>query len=150
MHTFDAIVIGTGQAGPPLAARLAGAGMQVAVIERGKFGGTCVNDGCTPTKAMIASAYAAHLARRAGEYGVLLEGVPRVDMAKVKARKDGIVARSRTGVEDWMEGLDGVTVYRGHARFTDPAAVQVDGGDRLGADRIFLDVGGRPLVPSMP
>ncbi len=147
---FDAIVVGTGQAGPPLAARLAGAGMQVAVIERGRFGGTCVNDGCTPTKAMIASAYAAHLARRAGEYGVLLEGVPRVDMAKVKARKDGIVARSRTGVEDWMEGLDGVTVYRGHARFTDPATVQVDGGARLGADRIFLDVGGRPLVPPMP
>ncbi|NLD54074.1 MAG: FAD-containing oxidoreductase [Burkholderiaceae bacterium] len=149
MHTFDAIVIGTGQAGPPLAARLAGSGMKVAVIERGRFGGTCVNDGCTPTKAMIASAYCAQIARRAGEYGVVLDSLPRVDMAKVRARKDAIVARSRDGVEQWMDGLERTTVYRGHARFKDAAIVEVN-GERLTADRIFLDVGGRPLVPPLP
>ena len=90
---FDAIVIGTGQAGPALAARLAGAGMKVAIVEKAKFGGTCVNDGCTPTKALVASAYAAHLARRAGEYGVRINGEPRIDMKRVKARKDAIVAQ---------------------------------------------------------
>jgi pyruvate/2-oxoglutarate dehydrogenase complex dihydrolipoamide dehydrogenase (E3) component len=146
--TFDALVIGTGQAGPPLAARLAGAGMSVAVVEKGKFGGTCVNVGCTPTKAMIASAYAANLARRASEYGVRIDGAPRVDMASVKARKDAIVAKSSGGVEKWMTGLKGATVYRGHARFTGPDTVEVN-AQSLGADRIFLDVGGRPLVPKM-
>ena len=147
--TFDAIVVGTGQAGPALAARLAGAGMKVAVVERDKFGGTCVNDGCTPTKAMVASAYAAHVARRAGDYGVVLQAGPRVDMARVKARKDEIVRRSSGGVEKWMRGLEGVTVLRGHARFTGPAELRV-GSERLAAERIFLDVGGRPSIPSMP
>ena len=147
--TFDALVIGTGQAGPALAARLAGAGMKVAVVEKHKFGGTCVNDGCTPTKAMVASAYAAHLARRAADYGVLIEGKPRVDMARVKARKDAIVAKSSQGVEKWMEGLKGAKVYRGHARFTGPSTVQVN-SENLTADKIFLDVGGRPLLPKMP
>jgi pyruvate/2-oxoglutarate dehydrogenase complex dihydrolipoamide dehydrogenase (E3) component len=146
---FDAIVIGTGQAGPALAARLAGAGMKVAVVERHKFGGTCVNDGCTPTKAMVASAYAAHLARRAGDYGVVLGGAPRVDMARVKARKDGIVGKSSQGVEKWMEGLEGGKVYRGHARFTGKNSVAVN-GETLTAEKIFIDVGGRPLVPEMP
>ncbi len=146
---FDALVIGTGQAGPALAARLAGAGMKVAVVEKHKFGGTCVNDGCTPTKAMVASAYAAHLARRAADYGVLIEGKPRVDMARVKARKDAIVAKSSQGVEKWMEGLKGAKVYRGHARFTGPSTVQVN-SENLTADKIFLDVGGRPLLPKMP
>jgi len=112
MSSYDAIVVGTGQAGPALAARLAGAGRKVAVIERGAFGGTCVNDGCTPTKTLIASAYAAHMARRAGEYGVLVQGAPRVDMKRVKARKDDIVRSSREGVEKWMQGLKGATVYR--------------------------------------
>jgi pyruvate/2-oxoglutarate dehydrogenase complex dihydrolipoamide dehydrogenase (E3) component len=147
--SFDALVIGTGQAGPALAARLAGAGMKVAVVEKHKFGGTCVNDGCTPTKAMVASAYAAHLARRAADYGVLIEGKPRVDMARVKARKDAIVAKSSQGVEKWMEGLKGAKVYRGHARFTGPSTVQVN-SENLTADKIFLDVGGRPLLPKMP
>ena len=144
---FDAIVIGTGQAGPALAARLSGAGMKVAVIERDKFGGTCVNDGCTPTKAMVASAYAAQLARRAAEYGVEVPGAVRVDMKRVKARKDAIVASSTQGVEKWMEKV--ATVYRGHARFSGPDRVRV-GGDELAAPKIFLDVGGRPLVPEMP
>ncbi len=114
---FDALIIGTGQAGPSLAARLSGAGMKVAVVEKHKFGGTCVNNGCTPTKAMVASAYAAHVARRAREYGVRVEGEPRVDMKRVKARKDEIVRKSSEGVEKWMEGLKGAKVYRGHARF---------------------------------
>src|SRR3954463_14004795 len=104
-NRFDAIIIGTGQAGPALAARLSQAGMTVAVVERGKFGGTCVNNGCTPTKAMVASAYAAHLARRAGEYGVLVNSAPTVDMKRVKARKDGIVRDSSDGVEKWITGL---------------------------------------------
>ncbi len=147
--TFDALVIGTGQAGPALAARLSGAGMKVAVVERHKFGGTCVNDGCTPTKAMVASAYAAHMARRAADYGVLIDGRPRVDMQRVKARKDAIVAASSQGVEKWMEGLQGGKVYRGHARFTGKTRVRVNDED-VTADKIFVDVGGRPLVPKMP
>ena len=148
-RSFDAIVIGTGQAGPALAARLSGAGMTVAVIERAKFGGTCVNDGCTPTKAMVASAYAAHLARRAADYGVRIEGEPRVDFAAVQARKDAIVARSSGGVEKWMRGLKTATVIQGHARFTGPGTVEAN-GEALTADRIFVNVGGRPLVPDMP
>ena len=147
--SFDALVIGTGQAGPALAARLAGAGMSVAVVERSKFGGTCVNDGCTPTKAMVASAYAAHVARRASEYGVRLEGEPRVDFGAVMARKDAIVAKSSGGVQRWMEGLKGARVFRGHARFTGPCKVRVN-GEELSAGKIFLNVGGRPLVPDMP
>jgi pyruvate/2-oxoglutarate dehydrogenase complex dihydrolipoamide dehydrogenase (E3) component len=147
--TFDALIIGTGQAGPALAARLSGAGMKVAVVEKDKFGGTCVNDGCTPTKAMVASAYAAHMARRAGEYGVLVEANPHIDMKRVKARKDEIVRNSREGVEKWMQGLKGAKVYRGHARFTGKNMVQVE-GDRLAAGKIFIDVGGRPLIPKMP
>jgi len=146
---FDAIVIGTGQAGPPVAARLAHAGMKVAVVEKHKFGGTCVNDGCTPTKAMIASAYAAHMARRAGDYGVLLDAGPRVDMKRVKARKDEIVRQSRDGVERWMQGLKDASVYRGHARFVATNVVKVN-DDELSADMIFVDVGGRPRIPKMP
>jgi pyruvate/2-oxoglutarate dehydrogenase complex dihydrolipoamide dehydrogenase (E3) component len=147
--TFDALIIGTGQAGPALAARLSGAGMKVAVVERHKFGGTCVNDGCTPTKAMVASAYAAHLARRAGDYGVLVDGTPRVDMKRVKARKDEIVGKSSRSVQKWMEGLKDGKVYRGHARFVSSTGIQV-GAETLTAGKIFLDVGGRPSVPKMP
>ena len=146
---FDALVIGTGQAGPALAARLAGAGLTVAVVERDKFGGTCVNDGCTPTKAMVASAYAAHMARRAADYGVRIDGEPRVDFGAVMARKDAIVAASSKRVEKWMRGLKGATVYRGQARFSGPGTVRVD-GEEISAGKIFLNVGGRPLVPDMP
>lgn len=146
---FDAIVIGTGQAGPPLAARLAHAGMKVAVVEKHKFGGTCVNDGCTPTKAMVASAYAAHMATHAGDYGVVLDASPRVDMNRVKARKDEIVRKSRDGVEQWMRGLKDARVYRGHARFVGNDVVKVN-DDELSADMIFVDVGGRPRIPKLP
>jgi len=148
-RTFDAIVVGTGQAGPSLAARLAGAGMKVAVVERDKFGGTCVNNGCTPTKTLVASAYAAQLARRAAEYGVALEGAVRLDMQKVKARKDAVVGRSNQGVEKWMRGLKNASVIQGHARFTGPRTLRV-GDEELSAERIFLNVGARPLVPKMP
>src|ERR1700751_4547452 len=114
---FDAIIIGTGQAGPSLARRLAGAGKKVAIIERKLFGGTCVNTGCIPTKAMVASAYAAHLARRAADFGVLIESPVSVDMKRVKARKDSISGKSRTGVESELRNLANSTVYKGHARF---------------------------------
>jgi pyruvate/2-oxoglutarate dehydrogenase complex dihydrolipoamide dehydrogenase (E3) component len=147
--SFDALIIGMGQAGPSLAARLSGAGMKVAVVERHQFGGTCVNDGCTPTKAMVASAYAAQVARRAHEYGVVTDGPPRVDMERVKARRDEIVRRSRSGLEDWMDGLKGTTIYRGHARFVGRDEVRV-GSESLKAERTFLNVGGQPLVPKMP
>jgi pyruvate/2-oxoglutarate dehydrogenase complex dihydrolipoamide dehydrogenase (E3) component len=145
---FDAIVVGTGQAGPALAARLSGAGMKVAVIERGKFGGTCVNDGCTPTKTMVASAYAARLAQRSAEYGVTMGGTATVDMKRVKARKDQVVANSSGGVEKWMRGLKDGAVFQGHARFVDSNIIEVN-NQRFQSDRIFLDVGGRPLVPKM-
>ncbi|HBD36993.1 MAG TPA: FAD-containing oxidoreductase, partial [Cupriavidus sp.] len=139
---LDAIIIGTGQAGPALAARLAGAGKKLAVIERGRFGGTCVNTGCIPTKALIASAYAAQLARRAAEYGVTIGGPVAVDMRQVKARKDEISGRSSQGVEQWMRGLDNVTVHQGHARFEHARGVRVN-GELLEADQIFINVGGR-------
>src|SRR5258708_1555646 len=147
--TVDAIVIGTGQAGPPLAKRLSEAGMSVAIIERHLFGGTCVNTGCIPTKAMVASAYAARMARRAGEYGVGVSGEITVDMKAVKARKDAISERSRVGVEKMLRGLKHGSVYHGHARFR--SAHEVEAGDTvLHAERIFVNVGGRASVPSFP
>ncbi|BCI87741.1 hypothetical protein NIIDMKKI_29470 [Mycobacterium kansasii] len=118
---FDSIIVGAGQAGPSLASRLTGAGQRVAVVERKLIGGTCVNNGCIPTKTLVASAHAAHVARRAAEYGVGTGSVS-VDMAKVKARKDGVMLNDRKAVEDWLEGMDGCTVVRGHARFEDPHA----------------------------
>lgn len=147
--TFDALVIGTGQAGPALAARLSASGMKVAIIERHLFGGTCVNNGCTPTKAMVASAYAAHTIRRATEYGVASVGAARVDMRRVKARKDEIVGNSRNGLEDWLTGLGNAQVFRGHARFVGPGTVEVN-GTQLSAGKIFVNVGGRPRVPPFP
>ena len=132
-----------------MAARLSDAGIKVAVVERGKFGGTCVNDGCTPTKAMVASAYAAHVTRRARDYGVLVKGTPRTDMKRVKARKDAVVRKSRDSVKKWMMELPRAKVYRGHARFSGRNTLSVNGAT-LAAERIFLDVGGRPLVPRMP
>src|ERR687890_559084 len=114
---FDAIIIGTGQAGPFLASRLSAAGMNVAIIERKLFGGTCVNTGCIPTKTLVASAYAAHLARHAARYGVVIESPVKVDMQKVKARKDEVAIASRDGVEEWLRNTPNVTVLQGHARF---------------------------------
>ena len=148
-ETYDAIVIGTGQSGPALAARLSGAGMKVAVIERKRFGGTCVNNGCIPTKALVASARAAYMARRGGDFGVTIGGDIVVDMAKVKARKDAIVARSTQGVEGWMKGLENATVYEGHGAFEGPHTVRV-GDATLEADKIFINVGARASTPPIP
>jgi len=145
---YDAIVIGTGQAGPGLARRLAGAGKKVAIIERKLFGGTCVNTGCIPTKTMIASAYAAQMVRRASEFGVDA-GAFTVDMKRVKARKDGISGQSRVAVEGSLRKLQNCTVYTGHARFESPKEVSV-GTERLTAQQIFINVGARAVVPDMP
>ena len=145
---FDAIIVGAGQAGPPLAGRLTRAGQKVAVIERKLVGGTCVNYGCIPTKTLVASAHAAQTARRGAEYGVGT-GEITVDMAKVKTRKDKIVLGDRSGVESWLEGMDGCTFIRGHARFEDAHTISVD-GRVLEADKIFLNVGGRAVAPDMP
>jgi pyruvate/2-oxoglutarate dehydrogenase complex dihydrolipoamide dehydrogenase (E3) component len=146
-QAFDAIVVGAGQAGPSLAVRLAGAGRKVAMVERKLFGGTCVNTGCTPTKAMVASAHAAHLARRGADFGVHA-GPVTVDMRAVKARKDAIVMKSRTGVETWLRGTENCTVFTGTAVFESASSMRV-GEDVLEASQIFLNVGARPTVPKM-
>jgi pyruvate/2-oxoglutarate dehydrogenase complex dihydrolipoamide dehydrogenase (E3) component len=145
---FDAIVIGAGQAGPPLAGRLADAGMTVALVERHLFGGTCINAGCMPTKTMVASAYAAHLARRAADFGVRT-GPVSVDMARVRARADALVRTSREGIERWLRATPRCTVVRGHARFEAPEVIRV-GDEPLSAPRIFINVGGRAVVPQLP
>jgi pyruvate/2-oxoglutarate dehydrogenase complex dihydrolipoamide dehydrogenase (E3) component len=149
MNRFDAIVIGTGQAGPSLAGRLTAAGMTVAVIERKLVGGTCVNTGCTPTKTLVASAQAAYTARRAGDYGVIVEGTVRVDMAKFKARADTVAGNSRAGLDGWLRSMKGCTLIEGHARFEAPDRLRVK-DDVLTAPRIFSNVGGRPSVPPLP
>jgi pyruvate/2-oxoglutarate dehydrogenase complex dihydrolipoamide dehydrogenase (E3) component len=144
--SYDAIIIGTGQAGPALAHRLTRAGWRVAIIERQRFGGTCVNTGCIPTKTLVASAQAAHVARRAADFGVVLDSPVRVDMKRVKARKDAVVRRSNEGVEGWLRGMPNCTVYTGHARFAGPRSVRV-GDELLAADKIFINVGGRAATP---
>jgi pyruvate/2-oxoglutarate dehydrogenase complex dihydrolipoamide dehydrogenase (E3) component len=145
---FDAIVVGAGQAGPAIAARCSKEGLRIAVIERGHFGGTCVNVGCVPTKTLVASARAMHMARRGAEFGFDAGGI-RVDMGRVKARKDAIVGSSREGVEGWMRGLKHTEVIVGDARFVGPATLQV-AGRPLTAPRIFLNVGGRSVRPDLP
>jgi pyruvate/2-oxoglutarate dehydrogenase complex dihydrolipoamide dehydrogenase (E3) component len=146
---FDAIILGSGQAGPALAARLTGAGMSVAFCEREHFGGTCVNDGCTPTKALVASASAAFAARRHRDFGVIVDGRIDVDMRAVKARKDAIVSQSVNSVANWVSNMPRLTIYWGHARFIGARTIAV-GDDQLEADKIFINVGGRPVVPAWP
>ncbi|HUN44161.1 MAG TPA: FAD-containing oxidoreductase [Acetobacteraceae bacterium] len=148
MTEYDAIIIGAGQAGPALARHMAGTGMQVAIIERGRFGGTCVNTGCTPTKTLVASAYAAHVARRGADYG-FSAGEVKVDMKRVKARKDYVVGLSNRGVEQSLRNLENCRVYDGHARFTSPHEVQV-GSEILTSGQIFINVGARAAVPDIP
>jgi pyruvate/2-oxoglutarate dehydrogenase complex dihydrolipoamide dehydrogenase (E3) component len=148
MRRFDAIIVGAGQAGPSLAARLTAAGKTVALIERKLVGGTCVNTGCMPTKAMVASAYAAHLARRGADYGVVTGDVS-IDFQKVMARKDKVRFDARKGNEDWLEGMAGLTFLRGHARFESPTEIRV-GEELLSAGQVFLNVGGRAVVPDFP
>jgi pyruvate/2-oxoglutarate dehydrogenase complex dihydrolipoamide dehydrogenase (E3) component len=148
MSDLDAIVIGAGQSGPPLAVRLAEAGQRVALIEKSHLGGTCVNNGCIPTKTLVASARAAWVARNAAQWGVRIDGAVSVDMRAVKARKDAIVAESRTSLKDWVAGTKGLTLVEGEARFTSAHSVQV-GGTELRAARFFIDCGGRPVVPNL-
>ncbi len=147
--TYDAIVIGTGQSGPALAARLDKEGQNTAIIERKLVGGTCVNTGCIPTKTLVGSARIAYFARQAGEFGVSIDGNIGVDMKRVKARKDEISGASNKGVTRWLEGLDNVELIRGHARFVGPHSVEVD-GKVLEAERIFINVGARARVPEWP
>jgi len=148
-RTFDAIVIGSGQAGPFLAARLCAAGMKTALVEREHLGGTCVNDGCIPTKTLVASARTAHVARRAADYGVLIDGAVRVDMKAVKARKDAVVAQSVQGLAGWLGGMENLSLVWGHARFVGPDRVQV-GDEVLQAPKVFINVGARAVVPDWP
>lgn len=149
MSDLDAIVIGAGQSGPPLAVRLAQAGQRVALIEKSKLGGTCVNNGCIPTKTLVASARAAWVARHAADWGVQIAGEIQVDMRAVKARKDAIVAESRQGLQQWIDDTNGLELIHGEARFTSPHSVEVNGRE-LRAARFFIDCGGRPLVPDLP
>jgi pyruvate/2-oxoglutarate dehydrogenase complex dihydrolipoamide dehydrogenase (E3) component len=149
-RNYDAIVIGAGQAGPSLAARFAGAGKSVAIIERHLFGGTCVNAGCTPTKTLIASARIAYDARRAHDYGIELPAASvAVDMRAVQARKKRVVDASKTGLENWIRGMRNCTVYKGHARFESARSVSV-AGQVLTSEQIFINVGGRPRIPAFP
>jgi pyruvate/2-oxoglutarate dehydrogenase complex dihydrolipoamide dehydrogenase (E3) component len=149
VRRLDAIIIGAGQAGPPLAGRLTAAGMKVALVERWLFGGTCVNTGCMPTKTLVASAYAAHLVRRAADYGIVATGAAHADMPKIKARADAVSTKARSGIERRLRSMDGCAVFQGHARFEGPNVVRVD-QDQLTASRIFINVGGRALIPDMP
>lgn len=146
---FDAIIIGTGQAGPSMAQRMTREGMKTAIIERKLFGGTCVNVGCIPTKALVASARAAHMARRGEDFGVTIDGPITVDMKQVKARKDAIVKQSNDGVTNWMKSMENLTVYEGHGRLESSNTVSVN-GERLEAEKIILNVGGRATVPDIP
>jgi len=146
MEHYDATIIGTGQAGPSLAARCAQEGLQTAVVERHLFGGTCVNTGCTPTKTLVASARAAYMARQMDDFGIDIEGSVSVDMEKVKARKDAIVKESTEGVENWLKSTENLTVYEEHARFEEPKVLSV-GDKQIKADNIFINVGGRAFVP---
>jgi pyruvate/2-oxoglutarate dehydrogenase complex dihydrolipoamide dehydrogenase (E3) component len=148
-NKFDAIIIGTGQSGPSLAQRMTQEGMKTAIIERQLFGGTCVNVGCIPTKALVASARAAYMARRSADFGVTIKGQIGVDMKAVKARKDAIVRPSNEGVEKWLKGMENLTVIEGHGRLESANTVRVN-GQLLEADRIALNVGGRAFVPDMP
>jgi len=146
---YDAIIIGAGQSGPSLAARLTQEGLKAAIIERKLFGGTCVNVGCIPTKTLVASARAAYVARRGADFGVIINGAIEVDMKRVKTRKDGVVRESNEGVATWLKTMTNLTVYEGHARFESPNTVRVN-GQLLEAEWIFINVGARAFIPDMP
>jgi pyruvate/2-oxoglutarate dehydrogenase complex dihydrolipoamide dehydrogenase (E3) component len=148
MKTFDAIVIGSGQGGVPLATSLAGQGWRVALIEKGQLGGSCINYGCTPTKTMVSSSRIAHAARRAPEFGIH-PGKVRVDMAEVVKRKNEIVESFRSGIEDQVGNNPNLTLYRGHGRFTGPHEIEVN-GEKLASDKIFINTGTRPRILPIP
>jgi pyruvate/2-oxoglutarate dehydrogenase complex dihydrolipoamide dehydrogenase (E3) component len=149
---YDVIVIGAGQSGVPLATRMASAGKKTLLIEREHLGGTCVNDGCIPTKTLIASARTAYVVHRAADYGVQISGDIRVNMKAVKARKDAVVQESVTGLTKWLSSTPNLSVVFGHARFVLPHTVQVNGvnGEVMEAPQIFINTGARPVVPDWP
>jgi pyruvate/2-oxoglutarate dehydrogenase complex dihydrolipoamide dehydrogenase (E3) component len=149
MKSYDAIIVGAGQAGVPLAGRLAAKGREVALVERKFLGGTCVNAGCRPTKTLVASARASHVAARAADFGVMIDGVPRIDMTRVRDRARKVILDSRAGLEDWLGGLDRLTIYRNAGRFIAPRVLDV-GGEHLTAPQIFINVGARPSRPDLP
>jgi pyruvate/2-oxoglutarate dehydrogenase complex dihydrolipoamide dehydrogenase (E3) component len=149
MKSYDAVIVGAGQAGAPLAGRLAAAGRQVALVERKFLGGTCVNAGCKPTKTLVASARAGHMAFRAHDFGIILDRAPRVDMGKVKSRAQKVIHDSRQSIEDWLGSYDNLHIYRAAARFTGPKVLLVD-GEEITAPEIFINVGGRPSRPELP
>src|SRR6185437_7010398 len=144
----DAIVIGAGQSGPFLAARLAGAGQRVTLVEKRRLGGTCVNDGCIPTKTLVASARAAYVTREAARWGVDVAGAIGVDMKRVKARKDAVVQESRDGLQSWLSSLPTLTLKSGHARFVDRETIEVN-GERIAGKRIFINAGAHAIVPDV-
>src|ERR1700687_631513 len=146
---FDAIVIGAGQAGPALCARLDMLGLKTALLELSRLGGTCVNTGCIPTKTMTASAHVAALARRSRDYGLVVGPEVQADMRAIKARKDDVVRHFSEGLRTWLAGMKNVALIQGHGRFCAPHAVTV-GGRTLESERIFVDVGARPLAPDFP
>ena len=148
-NQYDAIIIGTGQSGPSLAARLVSEGWKVAVVERSKIGGSCVNFGCIPTKTLVASARVAHLARRAAEYGIVVDGPITADMKVVKQRMRGVSGQSSSGLTSWLEGMDNLDLYRGHAKLEGPNTVRVN-EHVLESGKIFLNVGARSRVPELP
>ena len=145
---YDAVVIGAGQAGPSLATRLSAAGRRTAIVERSRFGGTCVNVGCIPTKTLVASARAIYMAGRGDEFGFAVDGAIRADMTRIMARKNDIVRQSREGIEAWLRRTPNLTVLQGHARFTGPRTLTVN-DEVTSADQIFINVGGRAVVPEM-
>lgn len=148
-NSFDAIIIGAGQAGPALAGRLTTAGRKVLLIERKLFGGTCVNTGCMPTKALVASAYAAHLARRGADFGVTIDAPIRINMKRIWQRADTVSSTARNNIESWLKGMDNCTIVQGHAKFIGPHEIVV-GGETYTAPQIFINTGGRAVIPDMP
>lgn len=148
-NSFDAIIIGAGQAGPALAGRLTTAGRKVLLIERKLFGGTCVNTGCMPTKALVASAYAAHLARRGADFGVTIDTPIRINMKRIWQRADTVSSTARNNIESWLKGMDNCTIVQGHAKFIGPHEIVV-GGETYTAPQIFINAGGRAVIPDMP
>ncbi len=148
-NSFDAIIIGAGQAGPALAGRLTTAGRKVLLIERKFFGGTCVNTGCMPTKALVASAYAAHLARRGADFGVTIDTPIRINMKRIWQRADTVSSTARNNIESWLKGMDNCTIVQGHAKFIGPHEIVV-GGETYTAPQIFINTGGRAVIPDMP
>lgn len=148
-NSFDAIIIGAGQAGPALAGKLTTAGRKVLLIERKLFGGTCVNTGCMPTKALVASAYAAHLARRGADFGVTIDTPIRINMKRIWQRADTVSSTARNNIESWLKGMDNCTIVQGHAKFIGPHEIVV-GGETYTAPQIFINTGGRAVIPDMP